>query len=217
MQRAVFDLPTDVHTHRKGNPDAIYNASPREAVEFCRMRHNQQPYSLSIHPWDLRPDENGRLSVLREFTDAVAVCMRDSQMIAVGECGLDPKCPLSAEDQQAVFEDALDVARSSNRPVIVHCVKLWEAMMESVARVWGVRQAAEAWDDGCPIIIHGFRKGPELARQLVGRGYWISFGEHFNTEALRAVPAQMRFIETDESEQTIEEIKAIQDRCFSKI
>ena len=214
MQRAVFDLPTDVHTHRLGNSDAIYNASPKEALELCHMKHNPQPYSLSLHPWDLRL-ENGRLAHVQEFVNAVTSCRHDFQLIAIGECGLDPKCMLSTGDQQTVFEDILDVARSANRPVIVHCVKLWGAMMESVARVWGTRQAAKAWDNGSPIIIHGFRKGPELVRQLVRKGYWISFGEHFCAESLREVPAQIRFMETDDSNLTIEEIKAIQDRCIS--
>lgn len=217
MERAVLNLPADVHTHRHGNPDAIYNAKPAEAMRLCGKDGNSQPYSLSLHPWDIGTDANGSLTCLGGFLDAAEVCMRDARMIAVGECGLDPKSLLSTEEQQAVFETLLDMARACGRPVIVHCVKLWDAMTESVARVWGKRQAAEAWDNGCPVIIHGFRKGPELARQLTGKGYRLSFGEHFNAEALQAVPATMRYAETDESELTIEEIKALQNRCISQI
>lgn len=215
MECAVFDLPADVHTHRIGNADAIYNAPTAEALRLCALRGNRQPYSLSLHPWDLRQDAAERVEGLQEFLDAVPVCTRDPLMTAFGECGLDPRCPLPIGTQQAVFETVLDAARHYNRPVIVHCVRLWDAMMQSVTRVWGSRQATEAWENGCPILIHGFRKGPQLARQLVARGYWISFGERFRPETLNAVPAAVRFVETDESSLSIEDIKALQDKCIS--
>ena len=56
-------------------------------------------------------------------------------------------------------------------------------------------------------IIHGFRGKKETAEQLLGHGIALSFGEHFNEETVRVVPAQLLYTESDESNLNIDEIK----------
>ena len=61
-----------------------------------------------------------------------------------------------------------------------------------------------------PADYHGFRRNAVLARQLLDAGYSLSFGEHFDPEALRVTPAEHRFAETDESSLSIEKIIDLQ-------
>jgi len=55
-------------------------------------------------------------------------------------------------------------------------------------------------------IIHGFRGGAILARQLLAKGFDLSVGERFNAEAVRAIPAGRLWVETDVSSLTAKEI-----------
>ena len=62
-----------------------------------------------------------------------------------------------------------------------------------------------------PIIFHGFTGSPQLAGQLIRKGYFLSFGTALfrspkTQEALRTTPDNHLFLETDEADTTIEEI-----------
>ena len=58
-----------------------------------------------------------------------------------------------------------------------------------------------------PLIVHGFRKGPQLARQLLAAGFHLSLGEKFNPEVARIVPTSRLWFETDESQEDIGKIR----------
>jgi Tat protein secretion system quality control protein TatD with DNase activity len=49
-----------------------------------------------------------------------------------------------------------------------------------------------------PLIIHGFRKGPQLARQLLDAGFSISIGTHHHPDILSIIPPHRLYHETDE-------------------
>lgn len=55
-------------------------------------------------------------------------------------------------------------------------------------------------------IIHGFRGKKELAESLVRQGFYLSFGEKYQAEALQTMPADRLLLETDESICLIEEL-----------
>ena len=65
-----------------------------------------------------------------------------------------------------------------------------------------------------PWIVHGFRGGEELARQLLSHGLYLSFGEKFHEESLRAAWPDHLFAETDESSLTI---SAIYDKLSTAV
>ena len=61
-------------------------------------------------------------------------------------------------------------------------------------------------------IIHGFRGKPQLAKQLLRAGFYLSYGEHFNAESVKITPLGKLMIETDESTKDIADIyQAISD------
>lgn len=61
------------------------------------------------------------------------------------------------------------------------------------------------------MIIHGFSKNEQLAKQLIDNGFYLSFGKYLlrNPElesAFSLVPNDRFFLETDTTEEKIQEV-----------
>lgn len=141
----------------------------------------KQYYSLQLHPWHLTglQDIETYVSKARQLRD-------DPYFIAIGECGLDALCDTPLPLQTQAFKAALQVAAELHKPVIIHCVKLWSQLLTETKGHQGL------------MIIHGFRKGPELARQLLDAGFSLSLGQHYHPEVRAMIPQDRLFFETDE-------------------
>lgn len=81
-------------------------------------------------------------------------------------------------------------------PLILHNVR----MTDKILAVKKEFQPKQAW------IWHGFRGKPEQAKQMLDKGLYLSFGEFYSDEAMRVVPDDRLFLETDDSELDIEDI-----------
>ena len=62
-----------------------------------------------------------------------------------------------------------------------------------------------------PIIIHGFSKNEQLAKQLIDNGFHLSFGKYLLRnaelkEVFQSIPNNRFFLETDTIEETLEEV-----------
>jgi TatD DNase family protein len=62
-----------------------------------------------------------------------------------------------------------------------------------------------------PIVIHGFSKNEQVAKQLIDNGFYLSFGKYLllNPEletVFKFVPNDRFFLETDTIEETLEEV-----------
>ena len=69
--------------------------------------------ALGYHPWVIREEEiETNLSFVRDHAE---------EGVALGEIGLDYKIKVKKELQWKVFEELLDIALQSNKPVIIHC------------------------------------------------------------------------------------------------
>lgn len=148
------------------------------------------PITAGIHPWEAAP---GAAESLRPLAEEVQ---------AIGEIGLDFACAVPRDIQTECFREQLALAREAGLPVVLHCVRAFEAVMRCLAE-----RPPRA------VIFHGFVGSPEQARQALGRGYYLSFGERTfasprTIEALRATPSGRLFVETDTSATPIETIYA---------
>lgn len=188
----------DIHTHSEGHPNSILSI-PADGVERIVLRNqmlpvsNRQCYSIQLHPWHLA-DTHG----IDAFINAVETHRDDPQFVAIGECGLDSLCSTPIDLQRQAFLSALQMARRLHKPVIVHCVRLWAQMIHDVHTVFPeLRTQPEAWQQW-PVIIHGFRRGPQLARQLLDAGFSLSLGTKYNPDVAKMLPATRRYDETDE-------------------
>ena len=124
--------------------------------------------------------------------------MRSATLI--GEIGLDFACDVDHKVQERVFREQLSIAQRWQKPVVLHCVRAFEPMMKILGEY---RLAA--------VIFHGFIGSRQQAERAVARGYYLSFGEvSFHSprtvEAMKSMPIDHLFAETDESDVAIESI-----------
>ena len=149
-----------------------------------------EPRALGIHPWQAA-DQNVEFAV----TDAM---FADAD--AVGETGLDFACGADRVAQERLFRLHLDAAQRLCLPVVLHCVRAFEPVM-NILREYRLRTA----------IFHGFIGSEQQAARAVGRGYYLSFGPATTRSprtvaALRSVPLERIFAETDDTGADIADV-----------
>ncbi|MBK5195395.1 MAG: TatD family hydrolase [Proteiniphilum sp.] len=184
----------DVHTHQiflEDNDDpyhsCIFDVSPLE-FEVAKEPYDRHAFSCGIHPW-YSEDSDTQMAYLNEIAP-------NPRIIAIGETGLDRLKGPSFEVQTAVFKKHIELSEKLGKPVIIHCVKAWEELMQ-------VRRETRPTQ---PWIIHGYRGRPELTKRLIKEGFLFSIGDNINVESMQLIPTDSLFCETDEDEMTIREI-----------
>jgi len=187
---------TDIHTHTPGRPDSILSvpAAGVDAIVMAnRSKHEgqQQSYSIELHPWHLT-DQSRQL-----FLEAVERHVADPHFVAIGECGLDGLCATPADLQLAAFRTALQAAHRLGKPVIIHCVRQWSQLIAECRPYLAPTPTLSA-KPAPTFIIHGFRKGPGLAKQLLREGFSLSLGKHYHPDVLPLIPPHRLYHETDE-------------------
>lgn len=185
----------NTHSHQFTNqPDVLelVNQYPQEfdaAIPF---------YSIGIHP--LFIDENRLRKDFQVLEEKLAL----PECLALGECGLDKRSETAFEVQQSVFEKQLALAEKFNKPVVIHCVAAFQELIEIKKRL----------KITVPMIIHGFSKKVELAKQLIDNGFYVSFGKNLlrNPElelVFKSIPNDRFFLETDTIGEGIQDIYAL--------
>ena len=152
-------------------------------------------YSIGIHPWFIVEER------LESDLEILETKLQETNCLAVGECGLDKRIAIPIELQQLVFEKQLLLAHKYNKPVVLHCVACFDELIATKKKM----------NITVPMIIHGFSKSEQLAKQLVSNGFYISFGKYLllNTEleyVINSIPNDKIFLETDTISENIEAV-----------
>jgi TatD DNase family protein len=177
-----FDLHTHHHTHER----AIFNRI------FGQKHPETALYSAGLHPWYLT--ENTFDAAQQWLLQQTA----QPQCVAVGEAGLDKICDTDWDLQLRAFEVCIETAISLKKPLVIHCVRAYEAVL-AIKKTWNNKGG-----DAIPWIFHGFNKKPEVAEMLLRAGTYLSFGaailSHDGPAArsLRICPPGHYFFETDD-------------------
>lgn len=172
---------TDAHTHCPTATQAVISVSPEE--------FSPQPgllYSVGIHPWQSASPQAAALLPLLER------CASHSQVVAVGETGLDPLRGAPLEAQLQLMRAHIAIAAAVGKPLVVHCVRT----SQQVLKLW--REAASQ-QGHARWMVHGFRGNERVLAPLAQAGLYISYGMRFNTAALKTTPPSQMLIETDDS------------------
>lgn len=179
----------NLHTHNyTANSDIfeVVNRYPYEGI-------NAPYFSTGIHPWYID------LERLEEHLAVIDLRLATDNCLALGECGLDKRIEIPLNVQQEVFEKQLLLAKKHQKPVILHCVAAYQ---EAIA----IKKQLKIEE---PMIIHGFSKNAQVAKQLLDNGFYISFGKYLlrNPElsaVFATVPNDRFFMETDTIEEGLE-------------
>lgn len=153
-------------------------------------------FSAGIHPWYI--SETGFSHQL----EALRILLKNENVRLVGECGIDKVKGPSLGLQEDLFIRQIRLAEEFKKPLVLHIVRAFGELI-SIKKV--VRPKV-------PMIIHGFVKKPELALQLIEKGFYLSLGaellsENSNAqEVLRQMDKGRLFLETDDSTESIGDI-----------
>ncbi|HLF51826.1 TatD family hydrolase [Flavobacterium sp.] len=185
----------NLHTHKFTNqPDVLelVNQYPQDFVE------NIPFYSIGIHPWYIVEEQ------IEADLQLIESKLQEKNCLAIGECGLDKRIEIPLDLQQSVFEKQLALAEKYQKPVVIHCVAAFQEVIEIKKRL----------NISVPIIIHGFSKNEQIAKQLIANGFYLSFGKYLlrNPEletVFQSIPNDKFFLETDTVEETIDEVYAL--------
>ncbi|APA00180.1 TatD family hydrolase [Flavobacterium commune] len=185
----------NLHTHQFKNQEAILELVNQYPWEFDDSITN---YSIGIHPWHIVEARIHSDLAIIESKLPLQNCL------ALGECGLDKRIEISMDLQKAVFEKQLLLAEKYKKPVVIHCVAAFQELVE-------IKNQLQIT---VPIVIHGFSKNQQLAKQLLDNGFYLSFGKYLlmNPElesVFNSIPENRVFLETDTSDYTIEEVYAL--------
>jgi len=182
----------NLHTHQFSNqPDVL------ELVNQYPWEFNQAipVYSIGIHPWHINEERLAQdLTIIEEKLQTEAC-------LAVGECGLDKRIEIPFLVQQVVFEKQIALAEKYQKPLVLHCVAAFQEVIEIKNRL----------KITVPIVIHGFSKNEQVAKQLIDNGFYLSFGKYLirNPElktVFQSLPNDRFFLETDTIEESIHEV-----------
>ncbi|MDA3615326.1 TatD family hydrolase [Polluticaenibacter yanchengensis] len=176
----------NIHTHiRPVNDTAVISVLNTDANQTLS---SEGLVSIGLHPWYLTENNAAvNFSILEANAN-------NENMVSIGECGLDKVCNTPFELQLIWFKKQLLLAQAVNIPVIVHCVRAFQEVTQTVKNL----------DIKVPVIFHGFNRKSALAESLVSQGFYLSFGtallksgqvEH----AIKSLPADKVFLETDDN------------------
>ena len=185
----------NLHTHQFTNNNSILELVNQYPWEFDATILQ---YSIGIHPWYI--NEERLATDLKIIEDKLQL----KQCLALGECGLDKRIEVSMELQIVVFEKQIELAEKYQKPLVLHLVAAFDELIEIKKRL----------KITVPIIIHGFSKNEQIAKQLIANGFYLSFGKYLLRnpelkEVFQSVPNDKFFLETDTIEETLEEVYAL--------
>ena len=176
----------DIHTHQ------VKKTIPGETYIYSRYTDFFVPVdcdylSMGIHPWYTETDFERQLGELEK-------AISKTNVIALGEAGIDRSRGLPVEKQIKVFIRQIEIAEKYSKPVIIHCVRAFPEVIS-------IRKELKP---SVPMIIHGFRGNKETAAALVRSNFYLSFGaaliDHENIQdVFRTVPDELLLLETDDA------------------
>ena len=180
----------DAHTH-------VVRALPRAfdllnvELPFAGQLDERRCYSIGVHPWSSPAEWDAGLKQLEQWITL-------PQVRAVGEFGLDKRRGAPLERQKELFVRQVALAVEHKKPLILHNYKAADEMLELHAKYGGT------W------ILHGFRANALVMEMFLKRGFYFSYGLHFNEEALLKTPLGHLLLETDEASET--ELNSLYER-----
>ena len=173
--------------------------SSRKAIEQAACYEGMYA-AVGIHPEDCHriTDVDAAMRELEELLGNAEDRLRN-KIVALGEIGLDyhyenyGEIPMDKQKQAIFFDAQMQLAEKLDLPVIIHDREAHGDCFETILRHPKVRG-----------VFHSYSGSADMARELVRRGWYISFSGTLTfknasrvREAALAVPRDRLLIETD--------------------
>ena len=185
----------DIHTHMAKTADnliQIVNLNLEQDVP------GQGYYSYGIHPWALDSADFQMEIALKKLEER----LKTTNVIALGEAGLDKMHKATFEQQMELFERQIELSEALQKPMILHDVR-------SHNEIIALRKKHKAMQ---PWIVHGFNGTEQDVKQLNGQGIYLSVGESLLHpdrkiyKSFKFIDLDYLFLETDMAEINVEKV-----------
>jgi TatD DNase family protein len=186
----------NIHDHGAESFDGVFT------IDNIMVHENRYPedihsiaYSCGAHPWNIEEDTIDKMIIkVKEYASLPNV-------IAIGEAGFDSIRGPDKMLQEKAFTAQVKISEEEGKPLFVHCVRAWDELLLSHKKM----KPKMKW------IIHGFRGKPELAEQLLGKGFYLSPWVEWairpeSTTTIKSIPLNRLFLETDGFDIGIESV-----------
>lgn len=156
-------------------------------------------YTIGKHPWWT----DSILSVAEK--EMLMEYLQKPSCLALGEIGLDKYKGSALAQQKTIFCSQLDIAAELGMPVIIHCVRAYEELLQ-------IKKKYPTIPNWC---IHGYARKIGLAVELVKNGFYLSLMPRKKVdtnyiELVRGLPVDKFFLETDSMSEVEIEIIYLQ-------
>ena len=185
----------DIHTHKNTeNTGTTSIQSLSLTNDIFLAMPKKKPIAIGLHPWFATVE---KLTLNMKYLTVLA---KQDNVKLIGECGLDKLKGEPIENQVLILTEQIKLAEKLEKPLILHCVKAFDELIALKQRL----------NIKVPMVIHGFNKNEELGRQLIDKGFLLSFGaavlKQSSSIAKLIENTDDFFLETDDYETNIEEI-----------
>jgi TatD DNase family protein len=183
---------TDAHTH--------FHYRPQQQVRFVRNAFLLKsagtlgyPVCCGLHPWMVNDQWPQHLSKLAQL-------VKQPNVVAVGECGLDYAHGNDRQLQHEAFQAQIALANEVNKPLVLHIVK---ALHDLPALLKTAQVTA---------VLHGYQGNAQQTAQLSSFKIMFSIGTRMlrNTEQLKQVvqhiPPHQLLLESDTTPHRLAEL-----------
>jgi TatD DNase family protein len=172
----------------------VHSCVEPEEIDSIKALADQLPelsFAVGLHPLDAQkwtPQMASQISSLARS---------DQRVVAIGETGLDFFKAENQQEQKAVFEAQLAIAKELDLPVIIHCRDAAVAMRDLLQSFWEHSGRVKG-------VMHCWGGTPEETQWFLDLGFYISFSgivtfknaTSIQNSALM-VPSDRLLIETD--------------------
>ncbi|MCZ4308903.1 TatD family hydrolase [Vibrio sp. 10N.222.54.F12] len=118
-------------------------------------------YALGFHPYFLEQANDKQFSELRRLLSS-----KNSQCVAIGECGLDFFVDVAREKQERFFIQQIELAKAFKLPLIIHERKSFNRLIELIKQYKFTLGG----------VIHGFSGSEQQALAWIQLGFYIGVG-----------------------------------------
>ena len=155
-----------------------------------RTANNAYKISFGVHPWDVN------IYDCNDIKNILQLNINKYRPNLIGEIGLD-KCTDNFINQIDLYYKQLCIAIENNLPVIIHCVKSYNELInitKKVLRLYSIKKI-----NG---IVHSFNSNELIAHELIQLGFFLGIGNNIQlnskiAKSIALIPINKLLIESD--------------------